>query len=325
MNYVYQNYLTPELETLLTENPALNKFVRELHLYGLYAYDHAKVSESTSVYMCNTFGVHIAKVRIGRVEDKDGGQVDEYIYHSHWYSKQRGRSDNDRKTLRSVKLSSLMATIKRNDVIPDLVKSQTILTDRASDFSSAIEQSVAPKIRGYKPSHDLDSEVFHTFLKVYLGGESPDLLLRLDRSKLQKILNNYNEIDRAVAERKQAVQDKLLSEEMYAIGVTNNGDYLVSKFKVTPNNENDLVINVSEMKRVKSLIESNPEFIPLLTIHKAANENSLELYGPIKNNDNWALFNRDAYDSNLDMIFTSFVRGYDGDRVQWVVFPCSAI
>ena len=49
---------------------------------------------------------------------QDGGET-EYNYRSPYYTKERGSNQADRETIHSRKLSSLMATLKRNNVVSD--------------------------------------------------------------------------------------------------------------------------------------------------------------------------------------------------------------
>lgn len=67
----------------------------------------------STFFMANDDGINICKVYV----DSDPHDGDTFCYYSPFYEKERGASQNDRHTLRSKKLSSLMSTLKKNEVV----------------------------------------------------------------------------------------------------------------------------------------------------------------------------------------------------------------
>lgn len=321
MNYYLEGYDSPELKEYFEKNPSTELFVRELnHTFGLkvhnLGYPRMYFGEDPdgpkAVGLCNHLGFHIGLVWF---ED------DEYKYYSTWYAKQRGNSDFDRRVLRSKKLSSVIATMKRNDVIPSAERTvKTALASSMNDVVEGIRESVPNSNRVRKSAYDVDADVHHALLKIVLNGASQDLLMRFDRTKLQKVLDNWNEADRIVAERDKAVHDKMY-REMYAIGVTNYKDYQIIKYKATEEDGYWRVV-VESAKRVKSLSESFSEVIPLLTMYKVSSENNTK-HSKEDNNDDWYVPRATYYDVDFDMAFSHF--SARNDFIQWVMIPCSGI
>lgn len=331
MNYIYNNYQVPELEELFEKQPSLKKYIMELrHTFNLYVYDVVQEEHMTvgRARLCNEKGVHIAEVWIGRGEDKDGNLMDSFCYYSNWFRKQRGRSETDRRTFSSIKLSSLISAMKRAEAIPSIDVTYNVLNDSLNTGEDNIRKAVSSS-RGAKSSYDVDVNAYHAMLKILLNNESPDLLMRFDRSNLQKVLDEFNKVDEINALREADVKEKFLLPELYGIAVTHSGDYLVAKFSVDviEKSRHDLRLkaNVKDMKRVKSLLESHSEFIPLLTMYKAANDGKYEENRLMKNNDNWLIPRGDRYDKDFDINLCFDTRGHGRESIQWMFVPCSAI
>ena len=321
MNFLYANYPTTEIEEFLNANPCMIKFVRELHhTFGLTAY---KLTNSKRIALCNDKGIHIAEAYLDQGYDHNNNKTEEYCYYTPWYQKQRGRSEVDRRTLTSIKLSSLIANMKRNDVVPTPTLCYKIFKDVLDDAMGNVRQSISMK-KSHKSSYDVDTEVYHKMLKIVLDNQQ-DLVISLDKIALQKTLDEFNEIDKKLAERDKAVNDKFLSQEFYAISVDEHRDYLVARMGINmvkdSNGEDGFAADVKEMKRVYSLTESYPELVPLLTMHKVAREKESDRV--LENNDNWLFFTMDRYDTDFDFNFVNSRRGYQ--HVQWLFIPCSAI
>lgn len=331
MNYIYNDYQVPELEELFERQPLLKKYIMELrHTFNLYVY--GVIQEDHMMYtrtrLCNEKGIHVAEAWIGKGEDKEGNSVDSYCYFSNWFRKQRGRSETDRRTFSSIKLSSLMSAMKRAEAVPSIDASYRVLHDALHTGEDNIRNAVSAS-RGGKSNYDVDVEAYHSMLKILLNNESPDLLMRFDRSRLQKTLDEFNKVDEISALREAEVKEKFFLPELYGIAVVHNGDYLVAKFSidVVQQSSHDLRLkaNIKDMKRVKSLLESHSEFIPLLTMYKAARENKYEDDRLMKNNDNWLIPRGDKYDKDFDMNLCYEPRGHGRESIQWIFVPCSAI
>ena len=71
----------------------------------------------------------IGEVYTKILRDNDNKEFTEYSFFSHYYEKARGRNTDDRHTLRSKKISSLITTIKKMKAIPsDAVATPTYLS-----------------------------------------------------------------------------------------------------------------------------------------------------------------------------------------------------
>jgi hypothetical protein len=318
MNFVYKNYLTPELEKTIVDSPNLHKFARELnHVFNLYAYAFTEYDNGNHhLYMCSGNGVHVCTIYMSN-EYQDGKQIPQFNYYSNWYSKARGSSDQDRKTLSSIKLSSLISTLKRHKVVPSTSDTHKTIKSIIGGLHTNMVNSI--KSVGYKSSHDIDADIYHTMLKILLKCGDPSLLMRYDRSKLEAVLQKFDAVDKVAAEREVFIKERLHGGSLYGVCVGDHGDYLVAKFNV----DEKLEAEVLEINRVKSVKESYEQFIPILTMFKVAKETSVERQINVSNNDGWHIPRTDSYDANLDVSSYYTRSGFDGNST-WVVFPCSA-
>jgi hypothetical protein len=325
MNYVYQNYLTPELEKALTDNPDLHKFARELHhVFDLYVYGFKKVSgERYCFQLCAKNGIHVADIDIGATYTNDNNtQIPEFNYYSRWYCKQRGSDDTDRRTLRSVKLSSLISSMKRNKVVPDIPTTHKFITSIVGGLHTNITRTISGN--SYKSTSDVDVNAYHAMLKILLRGEDQSLLMRFDRLTLESVLQRFDTVDKVEAERESFLKDRFHGGSMYGVCVGDSNDYLVTKFDVAEEGKNgEMKTTIHEIKRVKSLKESYEQFIPILTMFKVARDNDSSHASIEGNNDEWYFPRADKYDVDLDMN-SYYERNGIGGNATWLVFPCSA-
>ena len=73
-------------------------------------------TDKDSYMMCYPNGLAVGKVWTTKVGGTNNDQL-EFCFRSPYYAKSRGQDHNDRETIRSTKLSSLMAVLKRQEVV----------------------------------------------------------------------------------------------------------------------------------------------------------------------------------------------------------------
>jgi len=293
-----------EMETLKSEN--VFPLIREIEFkFGLKV---LRKSGMTGTYqLCNKNGLAIAKVWTSM----DDGKM-EYCYRSPYYSKARGNTEADKQTLRSVKLSSLVATLSKHKVIPDL---QTMADKKLANTKNAIEYMKNALGESRKISSLTNNEV-HALL-IHFFNENPQSHgLPVDVNKCKNVLDQYNEADRIRDEKRKEV-DRIFMNPYYMIGVDELHHFIIGKFKIVKKDESlgkYAYETVEPFKRYPN-IEAYPELIPLMTMVKLAYES----YDGGKH----GIFPlQDKYDSNLDMTFSYNTRPTHYDCL-WMITPCS--
>ena len=324
MNYVYEG-----LETVVCEDDVKNNkvfpLVRELRFkYGLQAFDKYEEKRWNEAHLgegftlCNPMGIAIAKVWY---EEKE----EQFCYYSTWYEKSRGSDSADRKTLRSKKLSSLMATLKKNDVVPDDEKvMKELMTAHRFGYRSAIDE-VRDKMGNPNKNNSLPAEELHLMLEVLLEGKPYDSLPDEMKNKLALTLDSYKEKDNIKDARTKEVERFFGS--CYALFVDGLGQYVVGVIKHKEMDTGkgwnyDGFEILKPFKRYKDVdaLGVYPDLVSYLTMLKtyAENKNYEHFYGYVpKTNKHF---------EELDMIVSSsYADGSKQFTDLQVYTPCSTI
>jgi hypothetical protein len=277
--------------------------VRELQFtYGLKIYKD--VGSSESYMMSHPNGFAVCQVWY----DHDHTQ---YNYRSPWYSKQRGSSRADKETISSVKISSLMATLKRMEAVPDQAKTTHTYVRRLTDAVNKFRSGIG----NHTKDHGLTGNEIHALMLMALGKSPNSDWVQIDQNKCQIILDKFEEADK-IKKTKIEEGNRFFTNPFYMIGVDVNNHYLVGKFKLTTVST-DLgqmkYETVEQFKRYRSY-EQLAEFIPVMTMTKLAYENS-------NYNKQDVIPIMDNYDQNLDAVFFYLTRPTQFDHA-WMVTPC---
>lgn len=240
----------------------------------------------------------------------DQGQM-EYCYRSPHFIKDRGESRADKETLRSVKISALMATMTRRGVIPD---AETLTNKHTRQLRNAVELMKRALGKSNKDNSFTNDEI-HALLLMALGRSPNSDWVQVDQNKCQDMLDKYEEADR-VAKLKSQEVERLFHNPFYMVGVDGLGEYLIGKFKLsTPTNEDPMKWEaVEDFKRYRSY-EQVPELIPLMTMVKVAYENSQHSKAGV-------LPVTDVYDEGLDAAFF-YNSPPDAYNCTWMVTSCT--
>ena len=125
--------------------------VRELQFtYGLKVYQK---SQGDCYMLCHPNGFAVGHAWY----DHDETQ---FKYRSPWYRKQRGSSASDRETVSSVKISSLMATLKRMEAVPAMEKTTHNYVRRLTDAVSRLRRELG----SHNKDHGLTGDEVHALL-----------------------------------------------------------------------------------------------------------------------------------------------------------------
>lgn len=215
----------------------------------------------------------------------------EYCYRSPYYSKMRGEDREDKQTLRSVKVSSLMASLSRQCVVPS---STYVAVKKLKQIQSAVGIVQSSCGKAVKPN-DFTTDELHAVLLMALGRNPENEWVKVDTDKCQKTLDIWNQADKVRAKREEE-STRLFTKPFFMVGVDGMGDYLVGKFKLS--SISDLGVQhetIEQFKRYRNYTDV-PELIPMMTMTKLAYEGKdLRMYGAIPVGD--------MYNPDLDAVF----------------------
>ena len=132
-------------------------------------------------------GIAVGKVF---VRTNDEGKT-EYCYASPYFRKERGNSDEDRRTLRSIKISSLMTSIKKMKAVPS---AKDMEEKKASLLSKPINY-MKRKMGDSRKHANLDVNIIHGLLAHYFGENPNSLGLSVDRDICKNLFDKFNAAD----------------------------------------------------------------------------------------------------------------------------------
>lgn len=293
-------------EGSMTELKASNTFplIREM----VFTYGLKVVRETKKGWLlCHASnGIAVGKV-FTRLND-DGKT--EYCYASPYFRKERGSSDDDRHTLRSIKISSLMTSIKKMKAIPsaeDMEKKKTSLLSKPVNYMK----------RSLGNSHkyvDIHPDTLHGLLAYYFGENPNSLGLSIDQNICKNIFDKFNEADTLKAIKAEKTTE-FFCNPFYMIGADEFGDYMIGKVQLrNPLDEAKEYTMVEPFKRYKNIEEGYPELIPFMTMMKLVCEN-------VSKEPKSNLPYIDQYDEALNAVFFYESRATHYDHV-YVVTPC---
>jgi hypothetical protein len=277
--------------------------VRELQFtYGLKIYKN--VGSSESYMMSHPNGFAVCQVWY----DHDYTQ---YNYRSPWYRKQRGSTNQDKETVSSVKISSLMATLKRMEAVPSVEKTTNNYVRRLTDAVSRFRRGLGD----HNKEHGLTGNEVHALMLMALGKSPNSEWVQIDQNKCQIILDKFENADN-IKKTKIEEGNRFFTNPFYMIGVDINNHYLVGKFKLTTVSTDSGQMKYETVEPFKrySSYEQLAEFIPVMTMTKLAYEES-------NHNKQGVIPIMDNYDQGLDAVFFYHSRPSQFDHA-WMVTPC---
>jgi hypothetical protein len=263
-----------DLEEKLSSSNLLG-LVRELnHKYGLVVYEESRFSNQTDDNFLLTDGQGLP---IGRVFFKDGA----YHYNAPYVSKERGSDEFDRHTFRSIKLSTLMTTLKRMNIV---TSSDEVLNNIDGQIHSLVSRVIGHF--PYRNKDRLDGDDAHILLSAMKDGKCLDDFTQSSKDKYLEILDKYKEADILSVKRKQGAED--MFDDTYLIFGDALGHYMVADagYEYDAKNQNLMIKVKSPFKRVKDLT-GYPRALTALTMNKVHlgdefrpfNKDSLVPYG----------------------------------------------
>lgn len=301
--YILAGFESEELEQKIKDHQAF-ALVRELNFkYNLKVMCTTEYHNGTAFQMCHTNGMAVGKV-FSQIND---GKT-EYCYRTPYYKKERGSSEEDKETLRSVKVSSLMSSIKRVKAIPDLVG---LVSKKMAKINSAMGTMRNALGSGSKSTSELEPNEIQALICAYLGESPSGNHIAVDAIKCQKVLDKYIEADRVAVKKVEEVK-RLFHNPFYMIGADSFGHFIVGKVKVVGDKEYEIV---DMFKRYKDITERD-DLIPVMTMTKLAYGD-----GSSRRLQNGYIPIMDAYDENLDAVFFYDTQATHYDYI-WMATPC---
>lgn len=262
--------------------------VRELnHKYGLVVYEELKFRDQKNENFLLTDGQGLP---IGRVFIMDGA----YCYHAPYVSKERGSDDFDRHTFRSSKLSTLMSTLKRMNIV---TSSDEVL----KKYVDSNIQTLVSKVIGsfpYQIKNNLDGQSVHILLSAMKDGKSLNDFIQSDRDKYLELLDKYNQTDILSSRRKQGTEE--MFKDTYLVLGDAVGHYIVAEATYEYTNTQEFKIKPkTPFKRVKDLTDY-PRALSALTmnkVHLGEDFKSFKMFG-----ENLVPMG-DKYNSDLELVY----------------------
>jgi hypothetical protein len=311
MKLIYEGFENEHLEHLVNESPT-KKLIQELNFkYGLKVVDKVDAhvlsrNNPISFLLADPSGFAVARVWT----DKEDGH-DVYNYRSPYYKKERGSDSADRETIHSKKLSTLMATLKRQNVVPP--PDGMLNKYPADSFNQAIGMMESHHGRDYKNS-SFSADQIHLMLKAILLRESPN---ELDLNKCKETLDKWDEQDRIKVKKREDIERFFLNE-FYAIGADKLNHLVIGSVKRMPRqgHDNYKFEIVKPFKRVKEIPDELKAVMLMNKVH-AEGKNVTKFYANI-------VPATSGYNPDLDLININ-ARNVDEFNCQWTLVPCSGI
>jgi hypothetical protein len=301
--YILAGFESEELEQSLKASPVF-PLVRDMcHKFGLKVLAETELGLRQSFQLCHTNGMAVGKV-FARLNDEG---KEEYCYRTPYYKKERGSSDEDKQTLRSTKVSSLMATLSRVEAVITIDKLIGKKMGKLVDAKDIMEKSMG---NSGKATYELSADEIHALLCSFLGESPSSNHVAVDTLKCKKVLDKYNEADRVRVKKLEEV-DRFFSNPFYMIGADSFGHFIVGKVKVTGEKEYEII---EQFKRYADITERD-DLIPVMTMTKLAHE------GKGHNLQNGYIPVTDMYDENLDAVFFYHTQATHYDYA-WMATPC---
>jgi hypothetical protein len=271
-----------------------------------------RTADRIAYMMCHPNGVAVGKVWVTKEGGANSDQL-EYCFNTPYYRKARGQDTNDKETIRSIKLSSLMATLKRQGAVKDMAEITDAKIRQVRNGVSLLQSAMGTSNK----QNSFTANEIHVILATLLGESTDGIPVALDLNKCKNILDIYKEADR-VRDVKIEESTRFFKNPFYLVGIDAHKHLLIGKFKMTKIGESSRECEyetIEGFKRYKT-VDDYPELVPLMTMMKVSYENRNESkLGPM----NFPIM--DKYDEGLDAVFFYNSQPSQHDHT-WMATPC---
>ena len=327
-NYIYDNMWTQELEDTIENDKAKPLIMEMFYKHGFRVYDaeaytnwgqsYAELKEEfynqekrINKFMLTLDGLPYCQVYVDEVAQ---GKT-EYCFYSPYFEKERGRDQQDKRTVRSAKISGLMRMLEKYGCVQD--SPEKIIT---SDSMHFIPSSVGTHIirNSGLPSKPIHSQLQqYEVLEAYMTGKRFTVEKDDELKKLFDIWAKEVETERHAVSKVQL----MFGNEFYLV-IETGGDgicYGKIKFNFDKDSIRGATYEVTDsFQRVKSIDDVDDEIKPALTMYKIWSESNVpEHYqnkGKIISNDT-------GYIKDLEMVVTAGRYGSDDFSMRFLAIP----
>ncbi len=211
--------------------------------------------------------IGVAYTRIQR--DNDDKEYVEYCFYNHFYEKSRGRNNDDRHTLRSKKISSLITTIKKLKAMPEPALAMRSHITQWGDGVDHFENALGRQRKSIDRFHPED---LHTLLQ-YIVGESPNTNMTVElQNKCKSVLDEYRNIDR-INEATRNELNRLFGNAVYVVGANDINQLVVGVVKcINPHERNRQNFEIIKPLTLIDNFDEYPELLTVITMWKASND-----------------------------------------------------
>jgi hypothetical protein len=264
----------------------------------------------------------IGEVYARILRDNDDKDFTEYSFFSLYYEKARGKNADDRRTLRSKKISSLMTTIKKMKAIPpDAVATTRKHTNQWGDNIHSFEGKLGLERKSISDAgfHAIELQA----MMEYVLGESPNTnMTAAIQDKCKIALDKYRSIDKMNSSTREELS-RMFDTAFYVVGA-NHADTLVVGVARCTNTLSASSRSAYEFEMVKPIklvdnLEEFPELLSVMTMWKAQRESegsNRKLLGgvlPIATS---------TVNKELDLVI-DYEYGTTPYHFAWLMTPCS--
>jgi hypothetical protein len=288
-NRLFHAVVDNSLQEEVLSNNALS-LVKELnHAYGLKVYDKSTNNGYAGFLMCNDEGLPIAKVFF---------HDDAYCYHAPYQQKSRGSDEFDRQTYRSKKLSTLMSTLKKANIVTTTDRVLAHNKRRLGTLVDRVSSSYQDKSK-----ESMHSSFAQKLLQAMVDGKDLNSFSQSDRDKYLELLDIYKKIDIMKVEKKQGIES--MFKDCYLVLGDNNGQYLISESSWEYNSSGyvgDMKLQIKPtkpFKRVKDLSDY-PSVLSTMTMLKVHLGDDFK---PFSADSNGLFPLGDKYISDLEVVY----------------------
>ena len=184
--------------------------------------------------------------------------------------KDRGRSHEDRYTYYATKVSSLMRTIKKFNLMPESV--EDLLNAQFRSTFHKIPMKVAHSFKGRTKNRQLNGDDTHELLQIVFNNKEVHSLSQESIGKYKTLLDIYDEVDKVRQAQAETLKE-IFSKPVWAIGHDKAKALLVGKLKFNfkldaDYDATDINFTVEEPFVRSHDVDHISELIPRLTMLK---------------------------------------------------------
>lgn len=276
-----KTFIHPFAVKITEEDVVLNKafpLMRELaHKYGLMVLAAAVKSELqyryesslNPMYMAREDGIPVCKVFF--MEDKGA-----FAIRNCMTMKDRGRTRDDKLTYFGKKVSFVMKTIEKENLIPK--DTQTFIAGMLSGRIKSAVDNLSSSYGEVRKGNSISGEIIHSLMEIALGNRHVSTLSAESMTKVQSALDKYRDADKTRVERQRELSE-IFSKPVWAVMYDNTDSFCVGRMKLFPtwgdassasSTSFDLSI-VEDFRRVADVTEV-AELIPTMAMLKTSIE-----------------------------------------------------